>query len=156
MLNTFVPAAPACLQPRIPFSILRPFPTFMGCMAPDYLDGSRIKISKTEPYEHGDIVAVWLRPDVVQAGSLPAMIKRIAMIPPLWVKAFPYKHHPKSDVLALLMLAQNDRPDQLLRVRCADVIAIHKVVGLLAPEASYKAPRDHFMRKMPRRKAVQK
>ena len=118
-----------------------------SCMAPAFPDGCRVKVTKTEPYARGDVVVVWFRPELITPGGLPGMIKRIGMMPPPHVKTFPYKDHPQSEVLALIMLKTNDQPDKLLRVRCRDVLAIHKVVGLLEEGESYKASREEYMSK---------
>lgn len=118
-----------------------------GCMAPDYPDGCSIKISQVEPYARGDVVCVWFRPEVLKPGGFPALIKRMVMMPPPWVTAFPHRDNPRSEVSALLMLGTNDRPDKMLEILCADVIAIHKVLGILTPEESFKASPEPFMRR---------
>ncbi len=70
------------------------------------------------------------------------------MMPPPWVQRFPDKEHPKSEVRAVLMLSRNDQPKEWLRVRCTDVIAIHKVMGMLTEEESYKASPKPYTRKV--------
>ena len=104
------------------------------CMAPSYPDGCIVKASPFEPYGQGDIVVIWHRPDHVKPGRAPAMIKRIVLMPPLWVKAYPYEDNPRSDVLAVIMLGRDDRPDEMFSVPCSEILAIHKCIGILEPE----------------------
>ena len=102
-----------------------------SCMAPDIPNGRDVKVSKLDPYVAGDVVVVWMRPEFVEAGRTQAILKRIIVMSPPWVKAFPYKDHPKSDVLAVIFLGQDDRPDEMFHIRCSQILAIHKCVGLL-------------------------
>ncbi len=57
------------------------------------------------------------------------IVKRMVMNIPHWVK-FPYKDHPKSDVLALLM-AEQMNPRRTFTIKCSDVLAVHKAIGFL-------------------------
>ena len=138
---TGLPAEKSFLDPRT-------FPDAYGlavvgnCMAPAYPDGCTVRIAKSEPYGHNDVVVVWWRPDLVAAGRAPCMIKRIVMVAPPWVKSYPYKDNPKSDVRAMIMLGRDDRPDEMIPVRCADIIAIHKCVGPLADGEWHDARRE--------------
>lgn len=132
------PAAAPGLPPKPAFVDPHIFPDRYGleivghCMAPAYPEGSKVEVAKSEPYGHGDVVALWWRPELVAAGCAPCMIKRVVMMPAPWVTGYPYKDCPKSDVAAVIMLVRDDRPEEMMRIRCADVLAIHKCVGILA------------------------
>ena len=104
------------------------------CMAPDYPDGCLAKVSPEEPYDAGDVVVVWFRPEIVAPGRAPAMIKRIVVMPPPWVESFPYKESLNSEVRAAIMLGRDDRPDEMFGMKCAHILAIHKCIGILEPE----------------------
>ena len=39
------------------------------CMEPHYPDGCHVKVTKLEPYAHGDVVIVWFRPEIIKPGG---------------------------------------------------------------------------------------
>lgn len=98
------------------------------CLAPGVPDGATIAFSRLESPKVGDFVIIWRRPEHVGPDGLQAMIKRLAMEIPPWVKKFPYKDHPDSNVHALLMVEQIN-PRRLYTFKCSDVLALHKAIG---------------------------
>lgn len=102
------------------------------CMAPEIEPNALLLFDRTEPVAVGDTVIVFLRPELVPAGGFQAQIKRLAMAIPPWVK-FPYRAHPESNVQSLLVLEALN-PRRTFGIRCADVLALHKCIGL--PEES--------------------
>ena len=74
------------------------------CMEPSMPDRSAAMFSQSEKYEVGDTVAIWVRPEIVGPGEFQVCIKRLTMPPPHYVKAFPFKEYPKSDVRAMLIV----------------------------------------------------
>ena len=104
------------------------------CMAPAFPHGCNVKVSKLGPFKFDDIVVVWFRPEVVQPGHPQAMIKRVVMMPPPWVRSFPYKDNPQNDVGALMMLGTNEKPNEMLSVRCSLILAVHRCLGIIEPD----------------------
>ena len=132
-------AQPAPLDPNS-FTGFYGMVIYGSCMEPAFPNNAIAKVCSDKPYKQGDVVVAWIRPELLKPGSAPALIKRVVMMPPPWVKAFPYKEHPDSEALAMVMLGQDDRPDEMIPMRCSYLLAIHKVVGLLKPdECSFDA-----------------
>jgi hypothetical protein len=98
------------------------------CMMPTIKGGARAIFSKAEKYGPGDIVVIWFQPEHIKDGDAPCALKRLALAIPPWVKSFPYKDHPKSDVQAVVVFEQ-DNPRKAYSVKCSDVAAIHKFIG---------------------------
>ena len=110
-------------------------PVIGDCRAPEIPDGALIIVDRTEPYAPGDLVVLFRRP--LEAGGEPrAMVKRLVMAPPSWV-TFPWQDHPQSDVLAV-MIVEMVNPRRRMTVRCADILGIHKCLGV-APVDSIAA-----------------
>jgi hypothetical protein len=97
------------------------------CLEPVIPDRATVMIKKSETFDVGDVVVIWFRPELIAPGKPQSSLKRITMNAPPWVK-FPYKDHPESDVQALIMVEQLNPPTGY-RLRCADIIAIHKAIG---------------------------
>ena len=112
-----------------------------ACLEPDVPDKSILAFSKSEPYARGDFVVLYWRPEFVKPGRLQGVIKRLVTPPPPWVK-FPWREHPESDVKALVLVEMLN-PRQQLVVPCAELLAIHKCLGLV--------PNEHMSRKPVRR-----
>jgi hypothetical protein len=98
------------------------------CLEPLIPDRAAVMIKKSEPFGVGDVVCIWFRPEIIAPGGPQSWLKRVTMNVPPWVKKFPYSDHPKSDVAALIMVEQLNPPTGY-RIKCADIIAIHKAVG---------------------------
>jgi hypothetical protein len=92
---------------------------------------------RNEPYKVGDLVVVFRRQEATPQGHFQAMVKRLVMAPPPWVKAFPFSDHPQSDVLALVGLEMLN-PRRQFVMRCADLLGIHKCLGV-APSGATRA-----------------
>jgi hypothetical protein len=120
--STRAPIDPAKLPEQYALAVVG------DCMAPTIADGANIVVSKTEKYKPGDIVVIWFRPELVKAGCAPSAVKRLTLAIPPWVKSFPYKDHPGSNVSAALVIEQ-DNPRQTYSVPCSSVAAIHKFTG---------------------------
>ena len=99
-------------------------------MAPGIPDGANVVVDKTAKMATGDMVVIWLRPELVTAeGQHQAQLKRLAMTVPSFVK-FPHKDHPDSNVAPLLVV-KADATGKHFGIRCRDVLALHKCEGLM-------------------------
>ena len=107
-------------------------PVVGDCLEPEIHSGAVLIFDKTEPFKVGDLVILFRRRDVVPTGTFQGMVKRLVVAPPPWVKAFPYRDHPESDVQALVVVEQLN-PRRFLPVSCADLIGIHKCLGVAPP-----------------------
>ncbi len=97
------------------------------CLLPVFKDGCFLKFSKSEPYEVGDFVVLYKRPELVRPGGFQAIIKRLVNKPAAWV-TFPWKNHPNSDAHPAVMVAQLN-PPRTFAVPCDHLLGIHKCLG---------------------------
>jgi hypothetical protein len=102
------------------------------CLQPLIPDGASVAIRKSEPYKVGDIVCIWWQPDFIKPGMHQGWLKRVRLSAPPWVKKYPYKDHPESDVKAIIVLEQLNPPGTYA-VPCEHILAIHKAVGFGPP-----------------------
>ncbi len=110
-------------------------PVVGDCLAPEFRDGAILMFDKSETYKAGDLVNVFTRP--VTADKPPgAMVMRLLLPPPPWVTALPYKDVLWSALTnaltSIFVQTLNPRKQELLR--CADILAIHKCLGVAPPE----------------------
>jgi hypothetical protein len=114
------------------------------CMAPLHLDGTAVIADKRTPYAPGDLVVIYIKPELVKPGRCNAMLKRLVSIPH-WAATFPFKDHPESEVIAIAAV-ETLNPPRRLHYRCADILAIHRCTGAAPagmPPASPKTSRVH-------------
>ena len=97
-------------------------------MLPEIPDGAHCAFTTIGEPRRGDLVALWYRPEKVPAGEPPVRIKRLVTAIPEFV-AFPFREHPDSTVYALLVVATTN-PKRQFGVRCADLLAVHRFIGL--------------------------
>lgn len=98
------------------------------CMEPGIKHGAIAQFSTKETYGPGDIVCIWFQPDTAAKMGAPCALKRLRLALPPWVKGFPYKDHPNSDVAAIVVF-ESDNQRRTYSVKCSDVVAIHKFTG---------------------------
>lgn len=67
------------------------------CMAPVRLDGAAVVADKRAPYDSGDMVVIYIKPELVKPGRCNAMLKWLVSIPS-WATSFPFSDHPESEV----------------------------------------------------------
>lgn len=97
------------------------------CLEPAIADGACLLFDKNAPIARGDFVILFKRPEIVKPGQHQAIVKRLVMPPPPWVK-FPYREHPESEVRALV-IAEQFNPRATFAIPCEDLLAIHKCLG---------------------------
>lgn len=102
------------------------------CMSPEIRNNDLAYFDKHEPVKAGDTVMMLFRPELVKPGQMQAQVKRLVTNVPHWVK-FPFEDHPKSDVLALV-IAEMLNPPRQFTVRCRDLLALHKCIGVKPAE----------------------
>jgi hypothetical protein len=108
------------------------------CMAPLHRDGDVVTADKRAPYEAGDLVVIYIKPELVKPGRCNAMLKRLVSIPH-WATTFPFKDHPESEVIAIATV-ETLNPPRRLHYRCADVLAIHRCTGAAPGEIMWAGP----------------
>lgn len=97
------------------------------CLEPEIKNGACLMFDKNAPFKVGDFVILYRRPELVRPGEHQAIVKRLVMAPPPWIK-FPYREHPDSNVRALL-IAEQFNPRGCFRIPCEDLLAVHKCLG---------------------------
>lgn len=65
-----------------------------SCMEPEFANGDVLLFNKDEPFSSGDLVALYLRPELVRPGQCQAAVKRLVLAPPADVK-FPLMITPR-------------------------------------------------------------
>jgi hypothetical protein len=103
------------------------------CLEPEIASGSCLIFDKQESFKAGDLVILFRRRDLVPDGQFQGIVKRLVVSPPPWVKEFPYLEHPKSDVEALIVVEMLN-PRRLIQLRCADLLGVHKCLGVVPPD----------------------
>jgi hypothetical protein len=98
------------------------------CMEPAIRHGSRARFSTTETYKAGDIVCLWFTPSGAEKMGVPRALKRLRLALAPWVKGFPYKENPASEVAAVAVF-ESDNPRRTYSLRCSEIAAIHKFIG---------------------------
>jgi hypothetical protein len=97
-----------------------------------------------------DLVAIYLRPELVEPGQLGIVVKRLALNVAPYVK-FPHREHPDSNVAAVVIFEQ-DNPPRQYAVRADRILTIHRCIGVagadviledMTPKAAadFKGPR---------------
>jgi hypothetical protein len=103
-------------------------------MAPAINEGDAVTMDKRLPFKAGDLVAIYLRPELVQPGQIGVGVKRLALNVAPYVK-FPRREHPDSNVAAVVIFEQ-DNPPRQYAVRADRILAIHRCLG--APGADVR------------------
>lgn len=119
-----------------------------NCMEPEIKDGDAILCDRTLPYASGDLVAIWIAPEHRRPGGLEAIVKRLVMSPPPWVK-FPHRDHPDSELKALIIVEML-KPRRQLAYRCSYIAAIHRCLGPVP--ADVETVRSETFVKLPKRR----
>ena len=103
------------------------------CLLPFVPDGASVAFSKLETPGAGDFACIWLRPEIVKPGHHQGILKRLVLGIPDWVK-FPWTDNPQSDVVPII-IAEQFNPAGQYRIRCSDVLAVHKALGYVGAGA---------------------
>ncbi len=98
------------------------------CMQPVIPDGANCAFSTVEEPRPGDLVALWFRPETVPAGEPQVRLKRLVHPLPPFVR-LPCREHPESR-LHPLVIVEMINPRRQFGVRCGDLLAIHRFLGL--------------------------
>ncbi|MBK5960279.1 hypothetical protein CCR97_19030 [Rhodoplanes elegans] len=102
------------------------------CMGAELPNGAKLGFTTAERPRRGDIVVLWFRPGRVPAGPHQARVKRLVREPPSWV-SFPHQDVPGSEVEPFLAVEMT-HPPRRFEIRCADLLAMHKFIGVIPPE----------------------
>jgi hypothetical protein len=114
------------------------------CMAPLHRDGDVVTADKSATYARGDLVVIYIKPELVKPGRCNAMLKRLVSIPH-WAATFPFSDHPESEIVAIASV-ETLNPPRRIHFRCSDILAMHRCTGAAPvgmPPASPLASRVH-------------
>lgn len=106
------------------------------CMAPSVPANAPVLVEKHSKIVPGDLVVLFFKPELVPAGGHSAILKRLVLNIPPWVKKFPYAGHPESDIAAIV-LVEALNPPQRFAFRCSELLGIHKCLGPVPSDARY-------------------
>lgn len=120
------------------------------CLAPKVKHGDVVVVDTTRECNAGDLVVIYFRPECVKPGQPLRMIKRLVTGMPPFVRV-PHQDHPDSEVRAGIML-QMDNPARALFVQCAELLAVHRCVGVQPGAGDMPAPRPRAAKKASRRR----
>jgi hypothetical protein len=109
------------------------------CMAPLHRDGDVVTADKSATYAAGDLVVIYIKPELVKLGRCNAMLKRLVSIPH-WATSFPFSDHPESAVIAIASV-ETLNPPRRIHYRCEDILAIHRCAGAAPVEITWVSPR---------------
>ena len=98
-----------------------------ACLEPELPDGAAVLIEKNGRIASGDFAVLFFKPEHVPTGKHQAILKRVVMAPPHYVK-FPFREHPQSDVHALVIVEMTN-PHRQFAYKCEHLLGIHKCVG---------------------------
>jgi hypothetical protein len=97
------------------------------CMAPLHRDGDVVTADKSATYARGDLVVIYIKPELVKPGRCNAMLKRLVSIPH-WAATFPFSDHPESEIVAIASV-ETLNPPRRIHFRCSDILAVHRCTG---------------------------
>jgi len=97
------------------------------CLAPLIKEGDAVVVDKQLPYAAGDLVVIFMRPELVKPGELGIYVKRIVMNMMQGV-TFPYVAHPDSNVIPVIIVEQ-DNPRRQYTITADRILAIHRCLG---------------------------
>jgi hypothetical protein len=100
-----------------------------NCLSPFVEDGARLVFSTTAPPMVGDLVALYLRSDLVRPGEMPVIVKRLVSRIPHFCK-LPYTPKRGDDCVPVLTCASTN-PRQRIHISAAKLMAVHKCIGVL-------------------------
>jgi hypothetical protein len=106
-------------------------PVLGDCLSPEIRDGEMLLFDKALPYRIGDLVVLFRRREATPNGKLQALVKRLIMLPSF--VTFPWRDHPESDVVAFVAVEQLN-PHRRFTLPCADLLGIHKCLGVEPPD----------------------
>lgn len=104
-----------------------------ACLEPDLPHGTPVLIEKNGKIAAGDFAVLFFKPEHVPAGKYQAILKRVVMAPPPYVK-FPFREHPQSDVHALVIVEMTN-PPRRFAYKCEHLLGIHKCIGPIPASA---------------------
>jgi hypothetical protein len=113
------------------------------CMAPEIPNGAPVLVDKHGKFGPGDLVVLFFRPEHVPAGMHQAILKRLAMALPPWVRRFPFREHPESEVHALVVV-ECTNPLRRFAYKAEHLLGIHRCHGTLPNDAVHDPKRKSW------------
>lgn len=97
------------------------------CMLPYIRSDTKMVFSRTEAWQPGDMVLIYMRLDRVPAGEHQVALKRLVTPPPEWAR-FGVDTPPDWNVVPVVVVEQFN-PRTRYTVPMSNVLAIHKCLG---------------------------
>jgi hypothetical protein len=97
------------------------------CMLPYIKSGEKLMFSRTEPYQRGDMVILFRRPELVKPGDHQALVKRLIVPPAPWAK-FGVDRRADSNIDPMIVVEMFN-PRRQMGIRVSDLQGIHKCLG---------------------------
>jgi hypothetical protein len=98
------------------------------CLVPLVEDGAQLVFSQTARPEPGDLVAVYLRPELARPGGVAAVVKRLAFSLPGFC-TFPYTPNPGDNVVPVV-ICESLNPPCRHTISADKLQTVHKCVGI--------------------------
>jgi hypothetical protein len=119
------------------------------CLEPAIPDGSCLSFTTTEPPKAGDLAVFHRRASAVQPGEHQALVKRMLTAKP--VPCF----HEEWDGVQPAYIAEMDNPRSRLVFPAADIISIHKCLGITPSSVKRLKVSDEELRALHRARVTQ-
>ena len=108
------------------------------CLSPAIKEGDAVVVDKRLPYNAGDLVVIYMRPELVRPGEMGIYVKRLVMNVAPYVK-FPWREHPDSTALAVVIVEQ-DNPRRQYTITADRILAMHRCLGVAGAEVRLVKP----------------
>ena len=108
------------------------------CLSPAIKEGDAVVVDKRLPYAAGDLVVIYMRPELVGKGEMGIYVKRLVMSVAPYVK-FPWREHPDSTVHVVVIIEQ-DNPRRQYVITADRILAMHRCLGVAGAEVRLVKP----------------
>jgi len=95
--------------------------------APEFNDGDEIVFSTELDHKHGDVIALWLKPEALN-GRPQVSVWRVEMALPSFCKV-PFTPHPKSEAHPVLIV-RSAGDGKCRAIKGQDILGVHPKIGL--------------------------
>jgi hypothetical protein len=123
------------------------------CLEPQISDGAKLLLSRVDPYEAGDFVAIFKKPEFTVPGDHQVLIKRLIFAPrqKFWENP---ANHPRADVQSMV-IADMFNPPQVLYFNPSHLLGIHKCLGLVPEGMKTHKVSDDWVRQQAKARTLE-